>query len=305
MSKLLPALLVLALLAQPAVAQNQGQTSGQSQNRQTPPGGGATVVEEVVIEAQREQIREAVREFVGSATVRQGRRGQVARFDRRVCTGVVNMRADYAQYMNDRIARVADAMRLRVGEPGCQPNVLIIATDDGALLSQRLIDDNPAFFRDYADLQERGNQMLGDFTRGRPPVRWWHTAEIEIDPYGMSRLRAGTRVSLNKALIIIDTSVVGTVNFGALSDYVAMVALARLNPEADASQLDSILNLFQPGLSAEARPTGLTHWDIGYLFGIYNADRNSRGNQQEAQVIFEMLTRPSPGQRDAADTLAE
>ena len=52
-----------------------------------------------------------------------------------------------------------------------------------------------------------------------------------------------------------------------LADYIAFVALAQVDPEADLSRFESILNLFQPG---GLDTTGLSPWDRAYLDGLYD-----------------------------------
>ena len=52
----------------------------------------------------------------------------------------------------------------------------------------------------------------------------------------------------------------------ALTDYVAMVVLAQIDPRADFSQQPSILSLFETPTAVG----GLTDWDRDYLQAVYS-----------------------------------
>ena len=66
-----------------------------------------------------------------------------------------------------------------------------------------------------------------------------------------------------------------------LGDYVAMVAMAQVDPDADTGRFDTILNLFNDPATA---PTGLTGWDRAYLEGLYDAGSQTYRVNQRAQV---------------------
>lgn len=247
---------------------------------------------EVVVEGR---TREVVRAFVADVSVSNSRRGQLARFDRRVCPGVIGMRPDYAQVLNDRIARIALVLGLQIGEPGCRPNILIVAAADAEQIAGH-IDAAPNTFERYAETVERRNEALASIRRPRP-VRWWHQTEQLVTETSRSRLRSPARTDIRRALILLDMEQIGTVNFGALSDYVAMAALARLNPDADVSGQSTILTLFE---SAESRrdDVGLTQWDADYLQALYGAERHyAVRRQQEADIVWRMMRRPGAGTR--------
>ncbi len=85
---------------------------------------------------------------------------------------------------------------------------------------------------------------------------------------------------LSYALIVVDARRVADVPADAWMDYVALTALAQLDPSADTSGYPTILNLFrsEPG----ARPTGLTAWDMAYLDALYRARSEQSSRQMNA-----------------------
>ncbi|MFC0632352.1 hypothetical protein [Brevundimonas balnearis] len=282
-------LLVAAVMA--AMASGSGQEAA-PQEPQTP----ATSVEEVVVEGRR--LEETVRAFVDEvAAPPPGRR--LARWDREICVGAANLQPAYAQFMIDRIATAAVQVGLTSGEPGCRPDIMVIGSDDADALATRLVADNPQGFRPARSGTDMGEEALEAFVNSDAPVRWWHislpvsvdTGDPAITLQGediatvtvrdASRLRSNVREDLARVVVILDVTRIGRVNFGALSDYVAMVALAQLDPQAETTGYDTVLNLFaQPTL------TGMTAWDRDYLTALYAAPRDRlRANQQIRDLI--------------------
>ena len=98
------------------------------------------VVADVVVQGQ--SLRRAVDDFVDEVVAPLDGRGP-ARWNRSVCVGVVNFRREAAQALADQVSSVALQAGLDIGEPGCSPNVLIIATDDGPGLARGLVAERP------------------------------------------------------------------------------------------------------------------------------------------------------------------
>ena len=105
-----------------------------------------TTVEDIVVLGM--PLREQVETFVDDVTAPATGWGP-ARWDERsgICVGVVNLRPDAAQAMADRVSEVALDLGLTVGEPGCSPNILVIATDDAPALATALVQQSPNAFR--------------------------------------------------------------------------------------------------------------------------------------------------------------
>jgi hypothetical protein len=102
------------------------------------------------------------------------------------------------------------------------------------------------------------------------------------------RTRRDTRQDLSFALVIVDAPSVAAAPPQATADYVAMAALAQLNPDADMSAFPSILNLFRPGQQAL---TGMTEWDAAFLQGLYRTRRESGARQQRSDIARRMAER--------------
>ncbi len=272
---------------------------------QTPPAAGS---DKVVIEAQRPE--EAVRDFVaeiGASAAPDG--ANLARWDRKVCVGVVNVTPAYAQKLIDQVSLVALAVGLDPGEPGCKPNVLILADTNGDELAARLIKDSPKAFRPEPNgTSHLGRTALRKFEKSNAPVRWWHVSQtvlvdtgqnameaMSVRVRGASRIRNNVREDLHHAIIILDTKRIGSVSFASLTDYVAMVALAQVAADVDMRQHPSILNLFNA--EKNDRTARMTQWDLDYLISLYNTRGDASTAKAEARHIARgMMKRPSDGQ---------
>lgn len=271
-----------------------------------------TSLEDVTVTGRR--LENIVSDFVGEVAEPNRDRG-LARWDRRVCVGVANLKVEAAQYIADRVSTVAEDLGLNPGAPGCAPNILIVATTDGSGLAEALVGERPRAFRMGGSGMDRGGSALDDFVQTERPVRWWQMAmpvdsesgelatripgycrdDCDAVPAGQSqnlkyaptisvfaasRLRTQIVDRLSRAIVIIDVDEVAGVSVQQLADYVAMVALTQVDPDADVGAFDSILNLFQSPDPA----TGLTNWDTAYLEGVYASEQartNRRSNRTE------------------------
>lgn len=241
-------------------------------------------------------LESLIRSFVDNVAAPNAGRN-LARWDRRVCVGAANLRAETAQYLVDRISTVAEDLGLRPGDPGCTPNILIIASSDPRALTEGLIARSPLSFRPGGSGMDRGGARLRDFRDGDRAVRWWavsiptdsDTGQRAVrlpgdcrEPCGgvtsyapMITVRNPSQLStqivdnLNRVIVIVDANKLNGISAQQLADYIAMVSLAQIDPEAETSAYATILNLFDDA----GPPQTLTDWDLAYLQGLYGSQR--------------------------------
>lgn len=282
------------------------------------PQDGSTEVEGLVVTAKPIPEKEAIKAFVAGVSAQSANK-KLARWDRKICPGVIGVRESYAQVLNDRIAKAALEVGLQVGEPGCKANMLIVGTAASDKLVRNMIAGNPDAFSKYDSGVTRGRKALNAFTNSKDPVRWWHvtarkTADGErydvggsVLVRGVGRLKSTTRDDFDHVIIVLDVSRIGKLKLGALADYIAMVGLAQIDPEADTHGVSSILNLFEDREVGATPADGLTEWDLAYLDGLYGARRdtlNSDGQVRDmvgsmAKDLSDSAAKPAAEPEDA------
>lgn len=308
--------LALALLLAASPVQDAG--------RQTPPPAPQDAPEPAAVdlgdvEVTGRPLDSMIRSFVNEVAEPNQRRG-LARWDNHICIGVANLRREPAQYIVDRVSTIAEDIGLTPGEPGCAPNVIVIASDRPADIARELTRERRGAFRMGGAGMDRGGDALEDFVASRAPVRWWQvsvpvnseTGEIAVRMPGYCRdtcdssggstpedyaptiaVFAASRLStqildeLFRTVVIVDVDQTSGVSAQQLADYVAMVTLAQIDPEADTSGYASILNLFE----TPDATTGLTEWDRAYLQGLYDAQRTRRNLRAGRVEVADSISR--------------
>lgn len=262
--------------------------------------------DDIIVHGQR--VDDAMRAFVGEVSVAQTRERQIARWDRKICTRIVGLPTEQAQFLADQIARRAYAVGLAPGAIGCTPNVLLFVARDSDAFARELVERYRVVFdaNNVPNMSNLGEAALQDFVATPRAVRWWHVAQTmsadgqrigNSQPYydergrptnlvilrsnrTFNRFERATRQDFQRAVIIIDASRVRNVSLQALGDYLAMTTLAQLDMTADVGD-ESILSLF----TAPSPATALTAWDVAYLDGLYHAPRNARNYRQQEGAI--------------------
>lgn len=262
----------------------------------------SSTVDDVVVIGR--PLQERVETFVDEVAAPVRGRG-LARWRTTVCVGVVNLQHEAAAFFADRISQVAVEQDLGVGAPGCSPNVVIVFADDAQSLSAALVSQQPRTFRPGYSGASQGSAALERFTNEARPVRWWHvgvpyvgaTGEVAVrlpgrDPPrvpGEGLVNKGRPVAdaLIKSIIIVDTPQVERVGGAQLADYLALVALAQVDPHAEVGGVDTILNLFNAPEEAE----GLTSWDRSYLAALYRAHPERTDPTDQTSAMARQMSR--------------
>jgi hypothetical protein len=311
--------LALAALAAPALAQQQQPAAASSQPAEPP----AAPDEQITVYGHAEDM---VRNFVGQVSAPPAGVDQLARWDRTICPEVAGIQARYAQFIIDRISQRAYELGLQPGRSGCRANIFIFVTPDSTAFAKALVDHQALMATHTMDENgnSRGQAALSDFANTDRPVRWWHVTEsvasngqvlgngdaisgpmahevVRLPAGQASRLQPTTRQDFNRVLIVVDATRSQGLRFDALSDYLAMVALAQLDPSADTSGYDTILNLFRDRSAGQTAPTEMSQWDKDYLSGLYGAPRFARNARQQMGSIAHHMSgdirQPAPTSR--------
>ncbi len=158
-------MLTLAALAMMAGLSTDADANVSNRPIQTTPqaaqNGEPVRLEDVVVTGQ--PLQSMIDTFVAEVAAPAPRRG-LARWDRRVCVAVSNLREDVGQYLVDRVSTVAQDLGLETGRSGCRPNVIIVASGDADSDAELLTEARPRSFRLGGGGMDRGRQALANFT---------------------------------------------------------------------------------------------------------------------------------------------
>jgi len=209
-----------------------------------------------------------------------------ARWRSQVCTGVTGLNGANAQYIVDRVSGRAEELGLRIGQPGCTANLLIVFSTDPNGQAQAIARErtDPASLTGRSGVSD-GMSAFSDFTNSTRPVRWWRVTRTMTENGEMAdrnlrwgeaprvnvpergRLASATFDAFSHVIVVVDLNQVNGLRLGALADYVAMVALSPVG--ADEHRDGSILGLFSDHGAGRASADGLTSTDMAYLREVY------------------------------------
>lgn len=230
--------------------------------------------------AQREAKRKAIHTYVANVTRFDGE--NVARWRHQICARVVGIAPEHAEFMRARMVEIAEAVGapLATGQEKCSANLTVAFTPQPQQLWQRLKERNPKMFNRL----ER--QKVERALSTRPVQSVQNVALNDSDgttPYSREKYRLedshisdSVAEDFTSVFVVVNDSETGKATFGQLSDYVGMVALARVDLSADFSGADSILRLFATSDASASPPTKLTELDRSFLKTLYGVDISSK-----------------------------
>ena len=263
---------------------------------------------------------EQIQSFVEQVSAVPPSVDQIARWDDDICLSVAGVSAEQGQYIVDRISFRSEALGLRPGRPGCNPNVFVFFAGDSDDFARRLVDERKSLFAYFHEehISTLGHEALTSFVETPRPVRWWHviqTRGADGDRLGSgqagsgsppppremrapdadsisgaqavrssgSRVRAPERQDFNRVVVIVDGARAGGFPVDSIADYIAMVTLAQIDPNAQTRDYPTILNLFEEDPANASFE--MTNWDRAYLDGLYRATRNAANARQQVREI--------------------
>lgn len=102
-----------------------------------------------------------------------------------------------------------------------------------------------------------------------------------------SRLSGQIVDQIYKAIVIVDIEQVSGLSTAQLGDYLTLVTLAQIDPDADTGSFDTVLNLF----NAPTNVVGLTAWDEAYLRALYSSPSRRQAPSAQASAVAGIMNR--------------
>jgi hypothetical protein len=272
---------------------------------------------EVVVEGRRDH-QDAAHRFVNEITVEK--EDQVAQFGEPICPLTLGLSAGYNGVITQRVLKDAKSAGVRIAGGRCEPNVIIMISDDGHQLLDRLHTDRGPLFEAmplhdlHALLDEpgpvhawQGVELLdnGGFPVGvRDPNGIHGPGPLSDAPvakgYMPSRLQQAFRRRIDTAFVVIDAKAIDGLTLMQVADYAAMRTLAiTRDPKGASMAQDSILALFD-GKSGSPKPVSLSRSDAAYLHALYATSSATLASAQKASMaesINRTLSSATPGDK--------
>lgn len=266
--------------------------------------------QEIIVSAEAPEEAERARRFVERVSPPTPRDRPPARFTDPICVGSSGLPSAAGQVIVDRVSEIALSIGLRIGAPGCAPNVLVLFVVDGraevrklarrgsaGLNGQSLADidrilDEPGSVRAWTQVETRSRD--GD----RPSRAPNDPATLNVAT--STRLSSAVRRDMLRSTVLIDRDAVADRDLRQVADYAAMRALAGA-PSRPGTDASSILALFAPDSTGQV-PLRLTEFDRGYLEGLY-AGRGDVPWSMKKHSIVAYMARGRAGSATRAEDL--
>jgi TPR repeat protein len=236
----------------------------------------------------------------------------VARWNIAICPRAQGLPAAFNDFLQTRVEQIASSAGAPVAGKHCGANFYVFATFTPDPLLKKLLAVNPEMYD-----ARNGLGGVNRFMHSERPVRIWYNAELQcrnshsagasvlmkgagggggqrgnsaVDTTstsfcsgGESRLSYAVANSISTVYIVVDMNRVKGITTIQLADYIAMIGLAYVRPNADSGATPSILQLFKD----ERPPRGLSKWDQALLYSLYNTTQSSvvQTSEMESTVI--------------------
>jgi len=289
---------------------------------QSPTAQGPTATESVTVTAPSLPPEAAVQAFVKSLAASPEPIGKIARWRTGICPAVAGISTDYGKFVSQRLKEIAAQVGAPVGKQSCKANIDIVFTPAPQVLMDN-VRQKHAVLLGYHDTAQA--ESLATVSH---PVQAWYTTETEdydgyrtidsaqrnrgvtlFEPPGpgcrtgctiflpnareehtdTSRLTDTLRSELFHVIITVDLKRIAGVQLGALSDYIALLALVPARSFDNCQNLVSIANLIATGCGGNKKPDALSAYDLAYLHAVYQMDSSASLAQQRSTISYWML----------------
>lgn len=243
--------------------------------------------------------------------------GQYARWAVPICIKVAGVEDAIAARVSRRIEAAATEATVKIAKPGCKTNLEIAFTPDAATTVKAIVRRQP---KQIARLNGTERATLLDTPL---PVRWWHGLELRdrdgnpaapggsaalmsagvaggpplgsvlpagpdtamTDSRTSSLIKSSIAVWVTSAVVVIDVTLATGKPLDAVSDYVALAALAPMKLPPPVLAVPSILALFDTPDSPVDR---LSRWDRAWLAALYSIPMARPGQRQRGDITARM-----------------
>jgi hypothetical protein len=258
----------------------------------------ADSINTITVEAQRnrEKLEREVNKFVSSTIVPPSRYDQsLWRWNDKVCPLVAGLNKEQGEFVLARLSEIAKTAGAPLGAETCKPNLYVIVTSAPELLLKQ-------WWRRDVDLFDgESGPTVKRFLETPRPIRVWYSAGtvgvdgqffiglldatsirakpsgkapwVRVPPQAATRLKLTATRNISSVIVVVDSTKIGNINFGQLTDYIGLVGLAQINFKKQPDDVPTILRLFES--SGESRPPEMSAWDRALLHALYSTSQTN------------------------------
>jgi len=299
----LAAALAALAISSPVIAQSEPQPAND---------------ESILVEGQRISINRLVSDTINDAGFEA-----LARFEDRICPGVVGLGLSQGVKLADLIRANIATLGAKIQDPGCTPNATIILTEEPVEFVKQFSKTQPAFF-------SMTPREFEQFTSQPRPVASWHVVETrdrdgqELDgakslsdrkkkildthaansvginatvvrQSAATRLYTNTRLDMVFGFVVIDSDLLSGKTLRQLADLATLHLLLDVKQNAGARNRNSILSLFEDRPEGAAAPAGFSSSDKAMVQALYAPSENNRTAAQQFSQIASAIRRSGEG----------
>ena len=249
--------------------------------------------------ATRAQLAPRVAKFVNQIAAQHNDEG-LPRWQDPVCPLISGLPREEGEFMLGRISEIARAAGVPLAGERCRPNLFIFVTGQPVQLLRAM--DKHKRMGTFGDATPT---TVDEFINTPRPVRVWYDTSIRTpegtppkqglpnaaqvlggglqgvkvynDNDRTSHILLSKTWSFSYVYVIVDQARLQAVARGQLADYVALVGLADIKPEAHLGDARTILKLFDG--APQAAPDGLSEWDQSFLKSLYATEQISKSQR--------------------------
>lgn len=287
------------------------QSTRQSDSREDP----------VLVEGYRLHPETAVRETISGAGVIP-----LARFEDKICPGVVGLAPAQADKMLQLIREAMVSLGGDIQKAGCTANATVIFTPQPAEFVAKLAAKEPGYFN-FTPAQ------LKQFTAKSRPVVSWHVIEMRdrdgnelgtsrdvgmanarildqpaaagvpmsarvLRNTGASHLQTSSRADMLFGFAVVDAAKIQGKSLEQLAALATLHLLLEINQDAGSNNPASILSLFNDRPEGAALPNGLSKFDRAMIEGLYGPKENNRSASQQFSQIATAVRRSADSRKE-------
>lgn len=269
--------------------------------------------ESILVEGQRAPAETIVRQTISGAGIIP-----LARFEDKICPGVVGLAPAQAEKMLQMIRADVVSLGGNIQKAGCTANATVIFTPEPAEFVRKLAVKEPGYF----DFSPAG---IKQFTAQPRPVVSWHVIEVRdrdgnelgnsrelgmakaklldqpaaagvpmnarvLRNTAASKLATSSRADMLFGFAVVDAARIQGKSMEQLAALATLHLLLEIKQDASANPA-SILSLFDERSVGATAPQGLSRFDRAMIEALYRPKENNRTAAQQFSQITTAVRR--------------